>query len=237
MKYAGHPLRYSFLYPATRLLMRPLPVRTEGQEYDVGVTPELHAQGRTELPPDSTEPYVEYRCLIELTARALLRYDCTIFHAASFVWRDRAWLLTAPSGVGKTTQVLNWLRLFPDELTVISGDMPLLEARRDGSVWVHPSAWNGKECLYSNRIAPLGGLVLLEQGAENRIAPMELENDLMKLFRQIMVQPETEDEIRRMARLLDQTLRTAPSWAFTNLGDDASTLLLRETLLGAPERT
>lgn len=237
MTYAGHLLRYAFLYPATRYLMLPWPVPVEGQEYDVGVTPELHARGRAELPPDSTDPYVEYRCLIELTGRALLRYDCTVFHAASFVWRDRAWLLTAPSGTGKTTQVLNWQRLFPDELTVISGDMPVLEARSDGGVLVHPSAWNGKENLSSRLSAPLGGLVLLEQGPENRIALLEPETCLMTLFRQIMVQPETEVEIHRMARLLDQMLRTAPAWTFTNLGDDASTRLLRETLTGAAERT
>ena len=64
MTYAGHPLRYAFLYPATRYLMLPWPVPVEGQDYDVGVTPELHARGRAELPPDSTDPYVEYRCLI-----------------------------------------------------------------------------------------------------------------------------------------------------------------------------
>ncbi len=237
MKYAGHPLRYSFLYPGTRFLMCPLPARAEGEAFDVSVTPALHALGRTELPPDSTDQYVEYRCLIELTARALLRYDCTILHAASFVWRDRAWLLTAPSGTGKTTQFLNWQRLFPGELTMISGDMPVLEAREDGGIWVHPSAWNGKERLFSRQSAPLGGLVLLEQGPENRIAPLVPEKCLMPLFRQIMARPETEDEIRRMARLLDRTLRTAPAWTYTNLGDDASTLLLRETLAAASERT
>ena len=52
----------------------------------------------------------------------------------------------------------------------------------------------------------------------------------MTLFRQLMALPGTEDEIRRMARLLDQTLPAAPAWTFTNLGDDASTTLLRRTL-------
>ena len=35
--------------------------------------------------------------------------------------------------------------MFPDEITMISGDMPVLERREDGTVWAHPSPWNGKE--------------------------------------------------------------------------------------------
>ena len=149
MEYAGHPVTCRFLYPQTRYFFRPLPIRVEGVESDLCVTPELIELGRNFLESDSSDPYVEYRCLIELTGRWLLRFGCCIFHSVSFVWRDRAWLLTAPSGVGKTTQFLNWQRLFPGEITMISGDMPVIEAREDGSVWAHPSAWNGKEKLSS----------------------------------------------------------------------------------------
>lgn len=233
MNIAGHLLRYSFLYPRTRFKLRPLPQRAEGEDYDIGVTPELIALGRNFLAPDSSNDYVEYRCLIELTARALLRYGCSVFHAVAFSWRDRAWLLTAPSGVGKTTQFLNWQRLFPGEITVISGDMPVLEGREDGSVWIHPSSWNGKEDLRSRLSAPLGGLVLLEQGNENRIEPLCRSEAVGPIFRQLMALPETEEEILRMTELEDRLLCAAPAWKYVNRGDDASTALLRETLLRA----
>lgn len=231
MTVAGHPLRYSFLDPATRFLLRPLPHRVKEEHCDIAVTEDKIELGRIFLPPDSSDSYVEYRCLIELTARSLLRYGCCIFHSVAFFWRDRAWLLTAPSGVGKTTQFCNWQRLHPGEITVISGDMPALEGRDDGSVWVHPSSWNGKENLSSRISAPLGGLVLLEQGKENRIAPLNPREGVMPLLQQFMAVPETEEEFLSMAALLDRMLRTAPSWKLTNLGDDASTELLRGTLL------
>ena len=230
MTVAGHPLRYAFLYPKTRYMMRPLPRPVEGDEVDVRVPPENIELGRNFLTPDSSDDYVEYRCLIELTARALLRYGCSIFHAASFVWKDRAWLLTGPSGVGKTTQYFNWQRLFPGEITMISGDMPVLEAREDGSVWVHPSSWNGKEDLRSRRSAPLGGLILLEQGRENRIAPLSPADAVAPVYKQFVALPDTEEEILRLTRLEDRLLRAAPAWKLVNLGDEASTLLLRSTL-------
>lgn len=232
---AGHPLRYAFLYPATRYYLRPLPRRVEGEDFDIAVTPDKIALGRNFLPPDSSDSYVEYRCLIELTARSLLRYGCCVFHAVSFLWQDRAWLLTAPSGVGKTTQFLNWQRLHPGEITMISGDMPVLEAQEDGSVWVHPSSWNGKENISSRNSAPLGGLVLLEQGPENRIAPLRPWEGVSPLMGQFMAVPETEEELLAMAALLDRMLRAAPAWKLTNLGDEASTELLRATLSASPE--
>ena len=235
MNIAGHPLRYAFLYPATRYKLHPWPRPVAGECFDIRVTSEKIALGRNFLTPDSSDEYVEYRCLIELTARTLLRYGCSIFHAASFVWRDRAWLLTGPSGVGKTTQYFNWQRLFPGEITMISGDMPALEAREDGSVWVHPSSWNGKENLFSRISAPLGGLVLLEQGRENRIAALSPRESVIPLMKQFMAVPETEEELSAMAGLLDQMLRSAPSWKLMNVGDDASTRLLRDTLLSALE--
>ena len=237
MTVAGHPLRYAFLYPETRFFLRPLPRRTEGDDFDIAVTPELIEQGRNFLEPDSSDPYVEYRCLIELTARRLLPFGGCVFHSVSFFWRDRAWLLTAPSGVGKTTQFCNWQRLHPDEITMISGDMPALETKSDGAVWVHPSSWNGKENLFSQLSAPLGGIVLLEQGTENQIAPLSPRDGVMPLLGQFMAVPETEEELLAMSALLDRMLRQVPVWKLVNLGNDASTELLRGTLLaGQAER-
>ena len=116
-------------------------------------------------------------------------------------------------------------------VTVISGDMPALEPREDGAVWVHPSSWNGKENLSSRISAPLGGIVLLEQGKENCIAPLSPREGVLPLLQQFMALPETEGELLAMAALLERMLRTAPAWKLVNLGDDASTELLRNTLL------
>lgn len=236
LNYAGHPLRYSFLEPATRYYMRPRPWPVEGMDPDVAASRELLDQVRVSFPEGTSDEYLEYRCMIGLTAKALLRYGCCVFHAAAFNWRGRAWLLTAPPETGKTTQYLNWQRLFPGEIAMISGDMPVLEGREDGSVWVHPSSWNGKEDLFGGEAAPLGGLVFLEQGPEDRIEPLSLREAVVPLLMQFMVVMDTEEEIRALAALLDRVLRAAPSWKMVNRGGDASTRLLRETLLAGMEK-
>ncbi len=226
---AEHPVRISFLFPSTRYFLKPLPFPAKGDDCDLGVSPELLARGKEILGPENSDPYVEYRCLISASGRYLLRFGASVFHAAAFRWRGRAWLLAAPSGTGKTTQFLNWQRLFLGEIQMISGDMPILEAREDGSILVHPSSWNGKENFCGAPAAPLGGLVYLEQGSEDRMLPFPPGEAVMPLLRQFMVLPETEQEVLQLASLVERLLMAAPCCKFVNRGGDASTVLLRET--------
>ncbi len=231
LELAGHPLRLSFLYPETkRFLGRYLALDDGGGNGEIRISPLEWERMRSLLAEEATQGYVEFRCLPTLLSAVLLRFGCCILHGVSFVWEGRAYVLTAPSGTGKTTQFLNWQRLFPGEITMICGDMPVLEARDDGSVWVHPSPWNGKEKLGSTISAPLAGLVVLRQADDNRIEPLTVREALAPLFTQFVVRLETEEQIRALSRLMEQMLRSVPAWKLSNLGDDASTLLLRETL-------
>ena len=233
-EYAGHPVRYRFLVPVTRLRFGSWARPAKGEDYDVFVTPERLKLARELLQEDYTDNYVEFRTQTELSSHPLLQYGCCFFHAVSFCWQGRAFLLTAPSGTGKTTQFLNWQRLHPGEITMICGDMPVLERRDDGTIWVHPSPWNGKEDLGDRHHppAPLAGIVLLEQGQDNTIAPLPVREAIPALFPQFIVQPNTEAEILALTGLMDQMLRTVPVRKLTNRGDDASTELLRQTLKG-----
>ncbi len=242
--YAGHLVRTRLLCRGTWPLFGPWARPAEGEDYDVSITPERLALAREQMEQevqarnlptrDLIDAYVEFRTLTELTSHTLIRYGCCFFHAASFLWRGRAWLLAGPSGVGKSTQFLNWQRCFPGELTMICGDMPVLEGRPDASVWVWPSPWNGKESLGDRHSppAPLGGLVLLEQGPENRIVPLSARDAIPALFRQFILVPDTEEEILALTELSDRLLRSVPVWKLVNRGDESSTALLRQTLKG-----
>lgn len=202
----------------------------ESETFDICASEDRIARAKAQLPAESKIGYIENQALIGLASQRLLRWDCCIFHAVSFIWRGRAFLLTAPSGVGKTTQYLNWQRQFPGEVSMICGDMPVLERREDGTVWVHPSNWNGKEHLGGTVSAPVAGIILLEQGTENRVTPLPVSAAIPLLFPQFVVQLDTDDEIRSLARIMDCLLRAAPVQKLTNRGDSSSTSLLRDTL-------
>lgn len=230
VEYAGHCVYYKFLHAGTKTFFGKYLNQRKASCSAVQSSQELIALGRQFVPKNSSESFVEYRTLINLTSLELLQYDCCVFHAVSFVYGGKSFLLAAPSGMGKSTQYFNWQKLFPGEITMICGDMPVLERREDGSVWAHPTSWNGKENIGNRICAPLGGIVLLEQGKVNRIAPLSAREAIMPFFKQFIVQPETEEQVHALARLMDQMLRNVPCFKLVNLGDDASTILLRETL-------
>ena len=225
--FAGCPVRFAFQYPQTKRSFGRYLRRSEADTYDVMASPEFIEEARSLLPVDSPDGYVEYRCLIGPTSQVLLKSHRSLFHAVAFIFREKAWLLTAPSGVGKTTQYLNWQRLFPGETAVICGDMPALRLEEDGRLSVHPSPWNGKERFGSSLSAPLGGVVFLERGSVNKIKMFPPEEALLPLIGQFMVLPETEEEISLLLKLLTAMMERYPLCRFVNLGDDASTALLR----------
>ena len=113
---------------------------------------------------------------------------------------------------------------------MISGDDPTLELRGE-EIRVHASPWNGKESIGTRRSAPLGGVVVLEQGGGNRITRLAPREALEALFKSLAFEPETEAEIRATCRILDGMLNR-PVWKLVNRGDLASTELLRRTLAG-----
>ena len=229
-EYAGHPVRFAFLHPGTRRFFKFWLKPVDGADYDVKTTPEYVSLIQSSLIEKSAEDYAEYKALITPTSDYLLQFRCCIFHAVAFLWRERAWVLTAPSGTGKTTQFMNWRKLHPGEITMICGDLPILEQRSDGSVRVHSSNWNGKEGVGNNTSALLGGLILLEQGRENRIGPLDVRDSAPQLLCQFAASLDHEKQIRTVCDMLDAMLRRYPTWKYVNLGDDASTELLRSVI-------
>ena len=168
-------------------------------------------------------PFIEFQCLMLATGNTLLTHHRALFHGVAILWRGKAWILTAPSGTGKTTQLRHWLRLQRKEIQVINGDKPLLECRRDGSVWVHSSPWKGKEGIGRKGLsASLGGIILLEQGQENQIRRMNPPEAVIPLYTEFVSYPENPDQIRGQARILRQMLDFAPVWKLVNLGNEES---------------
>ena len=179
-----------------------------------------------------SESFAEYNLLLGRFASLLLPYGRCLFHGVALAVGDRAYLLTGPSGVGKTTQYRLWKQLFGDGVRLICGDKPILEFREDGDILVHPSPWMGKERLPGGRAARLAGIVCLEQGPGNSIAPLPVSRAVVPLYTQFLYEPAAEAELRQTAAMLDRLLRAVPVWRLVNVGDEASARLTHDTLCG-----
>ena len=143
-----------------------------------------------------------------------------------------AWLITAPSGSGKTTQLKNWQEIVGDDMTVINGDKPVISCRDEGIVYMSSSPWMGKEWYGNCNIsAKLGGIILLEQGDHNEIKRLCSKDAVLPLFLELLSYPDNTDQIHMMGRLLGRILEHTPVWKLTNLGNLDSTELTKETIL------
>lgn len=229
-------IRYQFLYPETAEYFtryesappahgEPVLTVTTTLEYM-----EQYAQraGQT----IQNYPGTEYDVLALATSAALLHYRAVLFHSVGFSYRGKAIVFTGPSGIGKTTQYAQWKRCFGDRVKVISGDMSALALHEDGNIWVHPSAWNGKEHLRHEHSDPLGGIVILEQAPENSIVRLEAKDAILPVYNQMCVDRREKEQIRLALELEDILLRKIPVWKLSSRGDLASARLCHDTITG-----
>ena len=211
------------------------------EQKPIVLSDELFQIRKPEFIPGTPDGYIEYRTLVEDTGRALCEQGVFIIHAVAFSWNNYAWLFTAPSGTGKTTQYRNWKQLWPDEVQILCGDMPVLRTDEKDDIWVCPSPWNGKERLGFDAHSdyPLGGVVWLRQSEENHMSPVNIHEMVWPVWHQFIGQCNTELQIRSRERFENLLLQKYPVWLLKNRGDSDSARLARNTfesyLKGGPD--
>lgn len=181
---------------------------------------------------DAEDPaYSEYVMSCSYACDRLMQHGRAVFHGASILWREAAYLFSAPSGTGKTTQIRLWKSLFPEEVEILNGDKPVLEICSDGRIQVHPSPWKGKEGYGRDDItAPLAGIILLRQAPENTIGRMKPAEAARDLFGRIYSNFTTREDVLNAAGIMEMLAGTVPVWLLRNKGDEDSAGLAYRTL-------
>lgn len=98
-------------------------------------------------------------------------------HSASLLYKNKAWLFSGHSGMGKSTHTNLWKELY--EISLLNGDLNLL-AIENGQPMVHGIPWCGTSEICTTETVPLGGIILLNQAPVDRIE--ELTEDKKQLL-------------------------------------------------------
>ena len=174
-------------------------------------------------------PYAEYKAFLGRIGDELLPKEILMLHCVAFVWHGTAWLLSAPSGTGKTTQFKNLKQLYGDGVQILCGDNPFLRFSHE-KVTVYPSPWNGKEELFGAEGAPLAGIICLRRGEEDIVEPVNPRLAVVHVYRSVIHTGQTEEQIKAAAAFTEALLFRVPIWNMFNRDVPGSTKLLYDTV-------
>lgn len=158
----------------------------------------------------------EYMGTGTIFARRLLNFDGFQLHSSAVMVEGKAYLFSAPSGMGKSTHTEKWCRLFGAVL--LNDDKPALR-RLDGGWMAYGTPWSGKHDLSLPTGVPLGGIAFLRRSEQNRITRLEPADAVPMLISQSL-RHLTAEQMSQQLVLLDKLLREVPVWDLQCRNDD-----------------
>ena len=182
---------------------------------------DLEAELKMAEEPTPNE-YLEYVAVYRKIADKLTEYDGAVFHGAVIEFLGKAYLITARSGVGKTTHVRLWQQKYGDKVQILNGDKPILRIM-NGKVYACGTPWRGKEGYGKNEIRELCGIAFLERGKENSYTELSPKDATVKFMGQIYMNKANSAVILRTLRISDKILSQVPLFEFScNMDTEAA---------------
>lgn len=176
--------------------------------FTVSVTPkdieEERISSNTDYSPAYYESIIAYRKIAEI----LPEYDAFLFHGSVMELGGKAYVITAHSGVGKTTHTKLWLSEFGDEVSILNGDKPTLRII-DGIPYACGTPWQGKENYGKNDMKPLAGIVFLSRAELNRAYEIEPKEAVIRFMSQIYLPKKSKVSLAKTLSLADFVMKRA----------------------------
>ena len=163
----------------------------------------------------------EGTCIHRAATRGLVKHGVMLIHSAVITVDGEAYVFMAKSGVGKSTHIRLWQKVFGDSAVVLNGDKPYFTFE-DGVLTAHGTPWRGKEHLGCNMKAPVRGMCLLHRGAENEISPASSRDAVGHIFHQVLL-PQDGLELATFMGMMDKIVKNVPFYnLYCNMEDDAA---------------
>ena len=148
----------------------------------------------------------EISALYRKIADLFIEQGVIVFHGSSFKVNDYGFIVTAHSGVGKSTHVRLLKEYLGNEFEYINDDKPLLEVK-DNEITLYSSPWNGKERRGNNIHAPLKSVIFLNRGITNTYRKLDNKEEIyFKLLSQVYL-PKEKSKREKALKIIDILLK------------------------------
>ena len=149
----------------------------------------------------------EISALYRKIADLLVEDNIIVFHGSSFKVQEHGFILTARSGVGKSTHARLLSEYLKDEFTYINDDKPLIEVI-DNKLTIYSNPWNGKERRGNNTSSPLTAVLFVNRGLSNSYKKLDNKEEVyFKLLTQIYL-PRDKAKREKALKIIDIILKS-----------------------------
>lgn len=138
----------------------------------------------------------------------ILNYDGFLLHSSAVVYKNEAYLFSAPSGTGKSTHTGLWLEVFGDEAKILNDDKPAIRIE-DGKVYAYGTPWSGKTDMNINMRVPLKAICFIERSPENHIGRVTTAEAIGLIMNQT-IRPGAIERMDKLLVCLDKILPLVP---------------------------
>ncbi len=190
-------------------------------DMDVEVTKEdiINEYEAAEVPV--SPGYCESICIYRKISSMLIKYDGFVMHAACICADDNVYAFCAKSGVGKSTHLGLWKKVYGDKVKIINGDKPIIRYIED-KFFVYGTPWCGKEGWNINARSPLHAICFLRREKVNTIERMNNQDAIRYLASQILL-PRDRQELIDYFTIIDIMLRNIPCYSLgCNMEEEAA---------------
>ncbi|MDO4467542.1 MAG: hypothetical protein Q4C49_11165 [Bacillota bacterium] len=118
--------------------------------------------------------------------------DVIMLHGVLLAIGNDGYILTAKSGVGKTTRALKWLENIPGSY-IVNGDKPFLSIGEE--VIAYGTPWCGKEGINKNTSVTLKGVCFISRSDDYSIEELNISKAFSRLVSQVHV-PDSKETIK-----------------------------------------
>ena len=172
----------------------------------------------------------EISALYRKIADLLVEDGVIVFHSSAISVDGQGFLITARSGVGKSTHAKNLSDYIGGSFKYINDDKPLLKVN-DNDVIVFSSPWNGKERRGNNISAPLKAILFLSRGDTNSYRKIVNKEEIyIKMLSQIYL-PKEKSKREKALIIADKLLKNVNFYEINVTKDIESAKMTYEEII------